>query len=95
MALIEAKAEHLPPAHGLQQGSAYAAAGGGVKTNLLCFTKGRPTRQVWYYDLSDVKVSKTRPLTLAHLEEFFRLLPARADSDHRWTVPIAAIKERN
>jgi type I restriction enzyme, R subunit len=24
VALIEAKAEHLPPAHGLQQGSAYA-----------------------------------------------------------------------
>jgi type I restriction enzyme M protein len=40
-------------------------------------------------------VSKTRRLALAHLEEFFRLLPARADSDHRWTVPIAAIKERN
>jgi type I restriction enzyme M protein len=40
-------------------------------------------------------VTKTRPLTLAHLEEFFRLLPARADSAHSWTVPIAAIRERN
>jgi type I restriction enzyme M protein len=78
----------LPP-------NVFAAAGGGFKTNLLCFTKGQPTKQVWYYDLSDVKVTKTRPLTLAHLEEFFRLLPARADSAHSWTAPIAAIRERN
>ncbi|MCL4545411.1 MAG: type I restriction-modification system subunit M [Chloroflexi bacterium] len=78
----------LPP-------NVFAAAGGGVKTNLLCFTKGQPTKQIWYYDLSDVKVTKTRPLTLAHLEECFRLLPTRADSAHSWTVPIAAIKQRN
>ena len=30
----------------------------GVKTNLLFFTKGRPTRKIWYYDLTDVKVRK-------------------------------------
>jgi hypothetical protein len=35
-------------------------------TNLLFFTKGKPTERVWYYDLADVKVGKKRPLTLAH-----------------------------
>ena len=65
---------------------AFVNAGAGVKTNLLFFTKGRPTDRVYYYDLSGVKVGKKSPLTLAHFEEFFRLLPARADSDRSWTV---------
>jgi type I restriction enzyme M protein len=49
----------------------FTAAGAGMKTNLLFFTKGRPTRNIWYYDLSDLKVRKKSPLTLAHFEEFF------------------------
>jgi len=66
----------------------FTAAGAGVKTNLLFFTKGRPTRKIWYYDLTDVKVRKKTPLTLAHFEEFFRLLPTRADSPLSWTVDM-------
>lgn len=64
----------------------FTAAGAGVKTNLLYFVKGRPTEQVWYYDLSDVKVGKKSPLTLAHFEECFRLLPERGESERSWTV---------
>ncbi len=66
----------------------FTAAGAGVKTNLLFFTKGRPTHRIWYYDLTDVKVRKKTPLTLAHFEEFFRLLPTRADSPLSWTVDM-------
>jgi type I restriction enzyme M protein len=66
----------------------FTAAGAGVKTNLLFFTKGRPTRKIWYYDLTDVKVRKKTPLTLKHFEDFFRLLPTRADSDLSWTVDM-------
>lgn len=36
-------------------GGAFSGAGAGVKTNLLFFTKGRPTKKIWYYDLSDLK----------------------------------------
>lgn len=64
----------------------FIAAGGGVKANLLFFSKGKPTENIWYYDLSDVKVTKKSPLTLAHFNEFFHLLPQRADSEHSWTV---------
>src|SRR5207237_6529057 len=42
---------------------AFVNAGAGVKTNLLFFTKGRPTERVWYFDLSGVKVGKKAPLT--------------------------------
>ncbi|MDP9365717.1 MAG: type I restriction-modification system subunit M [Chloroflexota bacterium] len=67
-------------------GGVFSAAGAGVKTNLLFFTKGRPTERVWYYDLSDVKVGKKNPFTRDRFEEFFRLLPERGESERSWTV---------
>jgi len=54
-------------------GGAFTAAGAGVKTNLLFFTKGRQTEKIWYYDLSDIKIGKKSPLTLDKFDEFFRL----------------------
>lgn len=47
-------------------GGVFSTAGAGVKTNLLFFTKGKKTEKIWYYDLSQVKVGKKTPLTLAH-----------------------------
>lgn len=47
-------------------GGVFSTAGAGVKTNLLFFSKGRVTKKIWYYDLSQVKVGKKSPLTLAH-----------------------------
>jgi type I restriction enzyme M protein len=73
----------------------FSSAGAGVKTNLLFFTKGGPTEKVWYYDLSDVKVTKKQPLTLARFDGFFELLPSRGDSDHSWTLSRAEIEARN
>jgi type I restriction enzyme M protein len=66
----------------------FTAAGAGVKTNLLFFTKGGPTRKIWYYDLSELKIRKKDPLMLQHFEDFLRLLPTRADSDFSWTVDM-------
>jgi type I restriction enzyme M protein len=69
-------------------GGVFTTAGAGVKTNLLFFNKGSRTEKIWYYDLSHIKVGKKTPLTLAHFEEFFRLLPDRADSENSWTVDV-------
>ena len=66
----------------------FTAAGAGVKTNLLFFTKGSPTRNIWYFDLSDLKIRKKIPLMLKHFGDFIRLLPARADSELSWTVDL-------
>jgi hypothetical protein len=38
-------------------GGVFTAAGAGVKTNLLFFTKGGPTERTWYYDLSGSKTT--------------------------------------
>lgn len=71
-------------------GGVFSTAGAGVKTNLLFFTKGKPTERIWYYDLSDVKVGKKAPLTLKHFENFAAKLPGRLDSDRSWTVDLSA-----
>jgi type I restriction enzyme M protein len=76
-------------------GGVFTAAGAGVKTNLLFFTKGRPTERVWYYDLSDLKVGKKTPLTLAQFEEFFTLLPTRAEGPRSWIVERTTIEAKN
>lgn len=47
-------------------GGVFSTAGAGVKTNLLFFTKGKKTGKIWYYDLTQVKVGKKTPMTLAH-----------------------------
>ena len=73
----------------------FTQAGAGVKTNLLFFTKGKETQSVWYYDLSDLKVTKRQPLRLAHFDELFELLPPRAESERSWTVSRADIAARN
>ena len=70
-------------------GGVFTSAGAGVKTNLVFFTRGNETKKIWYYDLSDIKVGKKTPLTLKHFDEFFQLLPKRADSPHSWTMDFS------
>ena len=73
----------------------FVNAGSGSKTNLLFFTKEEPTKNVWYYDLSDLNVTKRRPLSAAHFDDFFRLLPQRTVSERSWSVSIEEIKARD
>ena len=77
----------------------FVNAGAASKTNLLFFTKGEPTKEIWYYDLSDLNVTKKQPLTVAHFEEFFELLdPSNlklSESERSWRVPIEEIQAKN
>jgi type I restriction enzyme M protein len=73
----------------------FMSAGAMSKTNLLFFTKGEQTKEIWYYDLSDLNITKKQPLTVGHFEEFFRLLPERTESECSWCVPIEKIQEKN
>ena len=60
----------------------------------MFFTKGGPTEKIWYYDLSDLKVAKKKPLTLAHFDDFSAQLPTRAATVKSWTVTRSAIEAR-
>ena len=75
----------------------FTSVGTGNKTNMIFFNKGGPTDRVWYYELKPPdreRFTKTAPLTLDHFEEFFELLPDRADSERSWTVTREEIEER-
>ena len=66
--------------------------GAGVKTVVLFFTKGEPTRDIWYYQLDPGRnLGKTNPLNDDDLAEFVELQTTNADSDKSWTVNIDAI----
>ncbi len=71
----------------------FTSAGAGVKTNLLFFSKGEPTTEIWYYDLSDVKVTKRNPLTSEHFEDFFKRMPKREESEKSWKVDLPQRKK--
>lgn len=78
----------------------------GIKTNILFFTKGQPTEQIWYYEHpypNGVKnYNKTKPM---RFEEFQTEIDwwgyaadgyaARVQTEQAWQVSIADIKARN
>jgi len=68
-------------------------SGAGVKTVVLFFVKGVPTRKIWYYQLNlDRNLGKTNPLNDNDLGEFVRLQKTKSDSANSWTVNVADIK---
>jgi type I restriction enzyme M protein len=61
--------------------------GAGVKTVVLFFEKGAPTRKIWYYQLDPGRnLGKTNPLNDDDLAEFVKLQRTFADSPKSWTV---------
>ena len=68
--------------------------GAGVKTVVLFFEKGAPTRNVWYYQL-DVgrNMGKTNPLNDNDLKEFVELQANHADSDKSWSISANDIEQ--
>jgi type I restriction enzyme M protein len=63
--------------------------GAGVKTVVLFFEKGSPTRKIWYYTLDPGrKMGKTTALNDDDLAEFVTLQATCADSEKSWTVDV-------
>jgi type I restriction enzyme M protein len=66
--------------------------GAGVKTVVLFFEKGAPTRKVWYYQLDPGRsLGKTNALNDDDLKEFVELQASFADSAKSWTLDVADI----
>jgi type I restriction enzyme M protein len=66
--------------------------GAGVKTVVLFFEKGSPTKDIWYYQLNlDRNLGKTNPLNETDLAEFVELQKTFADSKSSWKVNISVI----
>lgn len=71
----------------------------GIKTNLLFFEKGSPTKDVWYfehpYPSGHKSYTKSRPITIDEFELEKKWWKKRKENDYAWKVSIADIKKRN
>ena len=69
-----------------------------IETNLLFFTKGEPTQEIWYFEhplpVGRKSYTKTMPI---HIEEFDverKWWNKRIENENAWKVPIEVIQNR-
>jgi type I restriction enzyme M protein len=78
----------------------------GIKTNLLFFTKGRPTKQVWYYEHPYPKgvksYNKTKPIRIDEFDaekawwgDEADGFAARVEHERAWKVDIDTLRAAN
>jgi type I restriction enzyme M protein len=71
----------------------------GIKTNLLFFTKGAPTTEIWYYEHpyppGYKSYSKTKPIRIEEFAPEKDWWDNRVENEFAWRVPIETIKANN
>jgi type I restriction enzyme M protein len=71
----------------------------GIKTNLLFFTKGQQTKEVWYYEHPyppGVKsYNKTKPIRIEEFEAEKAWWSNRVENERAWRVPVEEIAGNN
>jgi type I restriction enzyme M protein len=71
----------------------------GIKTNLLFFEKGKPTKEVWYFEHpypDGVKsYNKTKPINSKEFDLEKAWWSNREENDYAWKVSLDEIKNRN
>lgn len=66
--------------------------GAGVKTVVLFFDKGTPTKRVWYYQV-DKHFTKTAPLTEADMEDFLSKQRTKEESENSWSIDVSDLDD--
>jgi len=70
-----------------------------VSTNLLFFEKGKPTKNIWYYEHQlpegQKAYNKTRPIKIEELNPIKEWWNNRKEGDQSWKVNVKSIIERN
>lgn len=68
--------------------------GAGVKTVVLFFQKGEPTKTTWYYQLNPGRtLGKTNPLNDADMEAFVKAQVTRPETEQSWNLAFADVDE--
>jgi type I restriction enzyme M protein len=69
-----------------------------IKTNLLFFTKGEPTKTVWFYEHpypdGAKSYSKTKPLTISEFDREKKWWRKRKENEQAWKVGLDEIVSR-
>ncbi|MFD3003852.1 N-6 DNA methylase [Pontibacter toksunensis] len=70
-----------------------------IKTNLLFFTKGEPTKEVWYfehpYPAGQKSYNKGRPINIKEFDLEKAWWNNRVETEYAWRVPVEEIVARN
>lgn len=74
--------------------------GAGVKTVVLFFQKGEPTKKIWYYQLDPGRnMGKTNPLNDKDMEEFVQLQKevtlnlSKGETEKSWNISVSELAE--
>jgi type I restriction enzyme M protein len=68
--------------------------GAGVKTVVLFFTKGEPTKKVWYYALDPGRnMGKTNPLNDEDMKEFVKISATKPETEKSWSLDVAEVDQ--
>lgn len=71
----------------------------GVNTNLVFFEKGKPTKEIWYYQLplpeGMKQYTKNRGITHEEFEPVRKWWKKRTENDFAWKISIEEIEKRN
>ena len=71
-----------------------AFVGTGVQTVILFFEKGKPTKDIWYYQLNlERNLGKTNSLNEKDLKEFTELFKKQGEGNNSWLVKIKDINK--
>lgn len=69
--------------------------GAGVKTVVLFFEKGAPTKKIWFYQLNlNRNLGKGNPLSEDDLAEFLEFQTTKADSKNSWSIDVKNIDQK-
>lgn len=64
----------------------------GVKTVVLFFQKGEPTKNIWYYQFDPGRsLGKTNPLNDDDLKEFIEQQSIKSESEQSWNLKLADV----
>ena len=68
--------------------------GAGVKTVVLFFDKGEPTKNIWYYQLNPGRnMGKTNPLNDKDMAVFIEQQKTRPETEQSWNLSLADLDE--
>ena len=68
--------------------------GAGVKTVILFFQKGEPTKKTWFYQMDPGRnMGKTNPLNDKDLFEFIDLQKTKPETEKSWVLKISEVNE--
>lgn len=69
--------------------------GAGVKTVILFFQKGEPTKKTWFYQMDPGRnMGKTNPLNDKDLAEFIELQKTKPETEKSWMLKISDVDEK-